>query len=66
MTRPEHGMVTAEYTIGTMGAVLLSLVIYKLGLLGIDGPWIADFAAKVRHALSWRSILSGATGFGPW
>ena len=35
----EHGMATAEYTVGTLGAVLLAAVLFKLG---IDDGWFVD------------------------
>ena len=35
----ERGMATAEYTVGTLGAVLIAGVLFKLGL---DDGWFFD------------------------
>ena len=35
----EHGMATAEYTVGTLGAICLAAFLFKLGL---DGGWFFD------------------------
>lgn len=55
--RDDRGMVTAEYSVGTIGAVLMAAVLYKLGLLGLDGPWFEHLRDVVERALSWRSLL---------
>jgi hypothetical protein len=36
---PERGMATAEYTVGTLGAVLIAAFLLKLGL---DDSWFFD------------------------
>ncbi len=35
----EHGMATAEYTVGTLGAVCIAAFLFKLGL---DDSWFFD------------------------
>ena len=35
----EHGMATAEYTVGTLGAVMIAAFLFKLGL---DDGWYFD------------------------
>jgi len=35
----DRGMATAEYTVGTLGAVLIAAVLFKLG---IDDGWFFD------------------------
>lgn len=35
----EHGMATAEYTVGTVGAVFCAAVLFKLGA---DHGWFVD------------------------
>ncbi len=57
MTKGERGMATAEYTVGTLGAVCIALVLYKLGMLEDDNPWFQTFRDLVVKALSWRSLL---------
>lgn len=57
MTRNERGMATAEYTVGTLGAVCIALVLYKLGALDHDNPWFDTFRQILMRALSWRPIL---------
>ena len=57
MKHDERGMATAEYTVGTLGAVCVGLVLYKLGVLDHDNPWFEAFIDILEGALSWRSIL---------
>ena len=57
MNNDERGMATAEYTVGTLGTVCIALVLYKLGVLDSDNPWIETFRDIVVKALSWRSLL---------
>ena len=57
MTKDERGMATAEYTVGTLGAVCIALVLYKVGMLDDDNPWFQTFRDLVVNALSWRSLL---------
>jgi hypothetical protein len=60
--RTDRGMVTAEYSVGTLGAVMMAAVLYKLGLLGLDGPWFEHLRDIIERALSWRSLLDGLKG----
>lgn len=57
MNHDERGMATAEYTVGTLGAVCVGLVLYKLGVLDHDNPWFDSFREMIQRALGWRSIL---------
>ncbi len=57
MTKDERGMATAEYTVGTLGAVFIALVLYKLGALDHDNPWFDTFRDILQRALGWRSIF---------
>ncbi len=54
--RDERGMATAEYTVGTLGAVCIGLVLYKLGALDHDNPWFESFREMLVEALGWRPI----------
>ena len=48
----ERGMATAEYTVGTLGAVLLASILFKLGL---DDGWFFDQLSDIiKRALSPR------------
>ncbi|MET0767860.1 MAG: DUF4244 domain-containing protein [Aeromicrobium sp.] len=60
--RTDRGMVTAEYSVGTLGAVMMAAVLYNLGLLGLDGPWFEHLRDIIERALSWRSLLDGLKG----
>ena len=40
----ERGMATAEYTVGTLGAVLIAAVLFKLGL---DDSWFFEELKKI-------------------
>lgn len=62
----QRGMATAEYACGTVGAAVIAMVIYKMGILGIDGPWLDGLMDRVKEALQWRSILRGLPGGWPW
>ncbi|AWB91004.1 DUF4244 domain-containing protein [Aeromicrobium chenweiae] len=62
--RDDRGMATAEYTIGTLGAVLMATVLYKMGVLGVDGPWLDGLFDKIEQALSWRNIFKGMPRLG--
>jgi hypothetical protein len=55
-TLTQRGMATAEYTVGTFGAVLIAAVLYKIGLLDSHNPWIEHFKSVVEHALSWHKL----------
>jgi hypothetical protein len=60
--RDDRGMVTAEYSVGTLGAVAIAAVLWKLGLLGLDGPWFEHLRDVIERALSWRRLLDGFNG----
>lgn len=62
--RDDRGMATAEYTIGTLGAVMMAAVLFKLGAMGVDGPWFDNLFGMVERALSWRNILRGLPRLG--
>ena len=62
MNRDERGMATAEYAVGTLGAVCIALVLYKLG--GDDGPFFRVFREIVERALAWRSLADFIPGVG--
>lgn len=55
--KSDQGMATAEYSVGTVGAVLIAVVLYKLGLLGVEGPWLGPVWETVKQALTWRNIV---------
>lgn len=55
--RDERGMATAEYTVGTLGAVCIGLILYKLGALDHDNPWFESFRDLLLRALSWRELF---------
>lgn len=57
MTRDERGMATAEYTVGTLGAVGIGLILYKLGVLDHDNPWFESFRDVLNRALSWHRVF---------
>lgn len=62
--RDEQGMATAEYTVGTLGAVCVGLVLYKLGMLDGDSPWFQTFKEIIERALAWRSLFDFVPGYG--
>ncbi|MEO6605581.1 MAG: DUF4244 domain-containing protein [Aeromicrobium sp.] len=62
--RDESGMVTAEYTVGTLGAVCIGLVLYKLGMLDGDNPWLQTFKEILERALSWGRLNDFIPGYG--
>lgn len=55
--RDDRGMATAEYTVGTLGAVCIGLVLYKLGALDHGNPWFDSFRDALVRGLTWRPIL---------
>jgi hypothetical protein len=57
-------MVAAEYCVGTVGAVLIAAVLYKLGILDSDNPWIKNFKEVVERALAWRKLSDIVPGPG--
>ena len=60
----ERGMATAEYTVGTLGTVLIAAVLYKLGMLDHDNPWIESFKEILQRALRWHSMADFIPGLG--
>lgn len=64
MKRDQRGMATAEYTVGTLGAVCIGLILYKLGALDHDNPWLATFREVLESALSWRPLRDFIPGMG--
>jgi hypothetical protein len=52
----DRGMVTAEYTVGTLGAVLIGAVLYRLGLLDNHNPWIETFRDIIERSLRWGAL----------
>ncbi|MEJ7635452.1 DUF4244 domain-containing protein [Aeromicrobium sp.] len=52
----ERGMATAEYTVGTLGAVLIAAVLYKLGLLDDHNPWMEAIRNLLDRALGWGRL----------
>jgi hypothetical protein len=64
MATDERGMATAEYTVGTLGAVCIALVLYKFGMLDHDNPWLDNFRDILKRALMWRSLADFIPGLG--
>jgi hypothetical protein len=60
----DRGMATAEYTVGTVGAVMIASVLYRLGLLDNDNPWMDAFRDLLQRALGWGTLKSIIPGFG--
>ncbi|WP_332663381.1 DUF4244 domain-containing protein [Aeromicrobium sp.] len=52
----DRGMATAEYTVGTLGAVMIAAVLYRFGLLDNDNPWITSFRDILERALGWGTM----------
>lgn len=63
-TLKQRGMVTAEFTVGTFGAVLIAAVLYKLGMLDSHNPWVEHFKDVVERALAWRKLSDFIPGLG--
>lgn len=55
-SRAEHGMATAEYAVGTIGACTLALVLHEVAT---DGTWLDLLTEMFRRALSWHRLLDG-------
>lgn len=55
-SRHDHGMTTAEYAVGTVGACTVALVLHDLAT---DGVWFDQLVEVIRRALAWRSLLDG-------
>ena len=51
----DRGMATAEYTVGTLGAVMIATVLYKFGI-DDDGPWMDSFREILERALGWGTM----------
>ena len=60
----ERGMATAEYTIGTLGAVMIAMVLYRLGMLHEGNPWFEAVKQALERALAWHSFKDFIPGFG--
>ncbi|MCW2549868.1 MAG: hypothetical protein JWN96_4328 [Mycobacterium sp.] len=60
----QRGMVTAEFTVGTFGTVLIAAVLYKLGVLDNHNPWIEAFKEIAQRALAWRKLSDFIPGLG--
>ena len=59
----ERGMATAEYTVGTLGAVLIAAFLFKLGL---DDSWFfEELKAIIERALE-PGRLFELLKDGPW
>lgn len=56
MRHDERGMATAEYTVGTLGAVMIAAVLYRLGMLDHDNPWFDGFHEILQRALGWGTL----------
>ena len=52
----DRGMATAEYTVGTLGAVVIGAVLYRFGLLDNDNPWMDSFREILEHSFSWGAM----------
>jgi len=63
-TRDERGMVTAEYTVGTLGAVCIALILCKCGMVDGDNPWLQSFKEIIQRALAWRDLVDFIPGLG--
>jgi hypothetical protein len=52
----DRGMATAEYTVGTLGAVMIAAVLYKFGLLDDSNPWIDSIKEILERSLRWGTF----------
>lgn len=59
----ERGMATAEYTVGTLGAVIIATVLYKLGMLDSGNPWFESIKEVLSRALAWGRLLDAIPGW---
>lgn len=59
----DRGMATAEYTIGTVAAVMIASVLIKFGLLDNDNPWMDAFRDLLDQALGWSALRDMFSGF---
>jgi hypothetical protein len=63
----DRGMATAEYAVGTLGAVMFAVALTKLGILDDANPWFETFEDILRRALGWgtlRDAFQGLPRFG--
>ena len=66
-THDERGMATAEYAVGTLGAVMIGVVLYRLGMLDHNSPWFESFREVLERSLGWglwRRLLENTPRFG--
>lgn len=59
----ERGMATAEYAVGTLGAVLIAAVLFKLGL---DDGWFFDELKGIIERALRPGRLFELLRDGPW
>ena len=59
----ERGMATAEYTVGTLGAVLIAAFLFKLGL---DDSWFFEQLKDIIQRALDPSRLFDLIKDGPW
>lgn len=52
----DRGMATAEFTVGTIGAVLMATVLLRLGLLDNDNPWLESLRDILERAFGWEHM----------
>ncbi|MGA8988345.1 DUF4244 domain-containing protein [Aeromicrobium sp.] len=62
--RDDSGMATAEYTVGTLGAVVVAAVLYRIGLPDSHNPWFESFEDILNRAFGWGALKSILPGFG--
>ena len=63
----DRGMATAEYTVGTLGAVMIGAVLYRFGILDNDNPWMESFRDILERSLGWgrmRDVFDHLPRFG--
>jgi hypothetical protein len=60
----ERGMATAEYAVGTLGAVTIALVLCRFGLADDHNPWFEAFQDLLERSLGWRGLPDIVPGFG--
>lgn len=54
----EHGMATAEFCVGTLGAAMIGVVLYRLGMLDDNNPWIDSLREILERSLGWGTLRS--------
>ena len=59
----ERGMATAEYTVGTLGAVLIAAFLFKLGL---DDSWFFEELKSIIERALRPGRLFDLLEDGPW